>query len=651
VLFSLSELHHVRSLSLNKLVISELHLLASQPEPTIPSESAELYYNPLGCESLTTSHRWSLVGMSQEEDLCVECSDTVADVNCPACAEVYCALCFSALHRRGKRSEHSGVSLNYPPRKKHHQIDSSPAPLYPSDPGFIGPPLPPHLDLARKESLPPAAAAAAAAAAAVKIPLDPQTAATLATQAGQVPLRFNTEERKKLEVLLGALEVSEYTDKVSCARYGQRDAVIISELKKVFESVLGLWHVAQGGGCCPNSMGDCGFISTVLEVGCRHKIMNPDSMRSNFGKLLWMMQDATAPHAKERLGVSIAPFNCTVANLVEQVGCQDLLRDEDLLQAVTHARDKGAAGVKHAARARLLETHGLKEPAREEAIMRIIHSIDDASSHTHAAQLSASRLLEMLSKYWGPAAGGKPAGSLAIRSGHGGARLTHTHSQQEVFVRQSLLLWREALGYLPSFWKASVSDVLSASGGYSIQNTGQGMHRVQNAPQVGQLMASCVRQVELMTPESWVGSTVIHLGDHCVPNPLVFIDKLVQIPRILDPIISVLDYIDSLDLPTGDARVLRYVDGFADDIKKLAWGGHWIRDPPVSSPQIVKSEILRDFFRHSFDGSGARNFYDAGSCIDGRLTSTWNWCSKIEKKWFYGIFLLAGFQGFDGSFE
>lgn len=33
---------------------------------------------------------------------------------------------------------------------------------------------------------------------------------------------------------------------------------------------------------------------------------------------------------------------------------------------------------------------------------------------------------------------------------------------------------------------------------------------------------------------------------------------------------------------------------------------------------------IADFFRFAFDGSGADNFYDAGSCIDGRLTSAWN---------------------------
>ena len=60
--------------------------------------------------------------------------------------------------------------------------------------------------------------------------------------------------------------------------------------------------------------------------------------------------------------------------------------------------------------------------------------------------------------------------------------------------------------------------------------------------------------------------------------------------------------------------------------------------------------ILTDFFRHAFDGGGADNFFDAGSCIDGRLTSAWNWGSKLEKKSYANIFKLAGFTSFDGEF-
>ena len=43
--------------------------------------------------------------------------------------------------------------------------------------------------------------------------------------------------------------------------------------------------------------------------------------------------------------------------------------------------------------------------------------------------------------------------------------------------------------------------------------------------------------------------------------------------------------------------------------------------------------------------AGALVQFDAGSCIDGRLTSAWNWGSKIEKKEYYHIFKICGFVG------
>ena len=59
----------------------------------------------------------------------------------------------------------------------------------------------------------------------------------------------------------------------------------------------------------------------------------------------------------------------------------------------------------------------------------------------------------------------------------------------------------------------------------------------------------------------------------------------------------------------------------------------------------IEARILHDFFRGASDGSGADNFFDAGSCIDGRLTSAWNWCSQIESKPFFPAMLLTGFTG------
>lgn len=123
---------------------------------------------------------------------------------------------------------------------------------------------------------------------------------------------------------------------------------------------------------------------------------------------------------------------------------------------------------------------------------------------------------------------------------------------------------------------------------------------------------------------------MIHLGDHNVPNALMFIDKYTQVSRILNPIVRTLDQLEDLVKDPGLALYINKTFGGVDK---------------------AKMEILTDFFRHAFDGSGADNFFDAGSCIDGRLTSAWNWCSKLDKKRYYYIFKLAGFVGFDGDFQ
>ena len=103
-----------------------------------------------------------------------------------------------------------------------------------------------------------------------------------------------------------------------------------------------------------------------------------------------------------------------------------------------------------------------------------------------------------------------------------------------------------------------------------------------------------------------------------------FIDKYSQVPRILGPLVSAIERLDTL---AEDPRIALFV-------KRC--GGL----------EYSKKFIMRDFFRHGFDGSGS----DGGSCIDGRLTSSWNWCSKVHKRVYYPLLLATGFQGFDGEF-
>jgi hypothetical protein len=99
------------------------------------------------------------------------------------------------------------------------------------------------------------------------------------------------------------------------------------------------------------------------------------------------------------------------------------------------------------------------------------------------------------------------------------------------------------------------------------------------------------------------------------------------VPRILNPVVAVLDELPKL---YRDTRLQQYIDS--------TFGGL----------EACRRTILCDFCRHAFDGSGADNFFDAGSCIDGRLTSAWNWCSRIEKKEYFPIFRCVQCHAFGG---
>jgi hypothetical protein len=188
-------------------------------------------------------------------------------------------------------------------------------------------------------------------------------------------------------------------------------------------------------------------------------------------------------------------------------------------------------------------------------------------------------------------------------------------------------------------WSLAEQDLLSESLHYRLRDTGQGLNRVQAAPKTSRMMHSILHKAQ-QSVGTWIGSSVIHMGDHNVPNALMFIgqsfthfgaqvelnrehasDKYTQIYRILLPICNTLSQVPSLAEKPG---IRDYIDA------------------EFGSAENLMLDILGDFFRHGFDGSGADNFFDAGSCIDGRLTSAWNWCSSLEKKRYFPVFLLAG---------
>ena len=122
-------------------------------------------------------------------------------------------------------------------------------------------------------------------------------------------------------------------------------------------------------------------------------------------------------------------------------------------------------------------------------------------------------------------------------------------------------------------WCLAEEDLLHCNNYYSLRDTGQGLNRVQSAPTIGKHMHEILHRSQRKLG-SWIGSSVVHLGDHNVPNALTFIDKYtqvnekkgspvpmsmqgtfygntfhifnknyMQVPRILNPIVAVIESI------------------------------------------------------------------------------------------------------------
>eukprot|EP00963_Diacronema_lutheri_P005247 scaffold408_cov347-Pavlova_lutheri.AAC.21 len=454
-----------------------------------------------------------------------------------------------------------------------------------------------------------------------------------------IPLRLTLRERKMLRLLEAALSVSEYTDKVDILSYRSRMGRIHAQIKEICAILSGLvvasdYRAGQNLIANKEFSDNASFFQDVFEVGRRHKIMNPEKMRSDYGKLVYLLQDSTAVELQELLQFKcVQPLKTVYALLEEKEGLA-LLEDPLVEVATAEVKPGGrprshvqkAIKVKEAAREKLAKAYGKGELTPEE-VRYCLYSIGDNNSYLYFNRDPVDKMIEYLTKYFDPQQTKEPKYSLSIVGGKEGARLTHNHARQYTYVLQSLTLWREISHDMFKLWCLAEGDLLRENNSYRLTDTGQGLNRVQSAPAVSRAIHQILRRSQQKLG-SWVGSSVIHLGDHNVPNALMFIDKYTQVPRILNPVVLVLEQIPVVARQEGLQEYLDANFGGIDGAIK---------------------EILTDFFRHAFDGSGADNFFDAGSCIDGRLTSAWNWCSKIEKKRYYPVFKLAGFVGFDGG--
>lgn len=469
-----------------------------------------------------------------------------------------------------------------------------------------------------------------------------------------VPMRLTLEERKRLRLVDAFLKGSTYVDRVDSvyqANAAKHDNK--ARLKRMNEKIKCITTTFIG------FVGALNFeagkeLSTTrdfaryaeefrssFEIARRYKIMNPDKLRDSYGKMIMLLQDASSPEAKEALGFDVVAPIKTVYSVLEQVDRLEVLKNEwtstatmDVINDLAKSKQEIREQVK-------LKETGLETLGRRYAtaglspdnVKQCLYSIGDNASYLNSNCKPVDEVITLLKKYFDPQiVGNNPSmdRSLAIYGGQDGARLTHTHERQFNYVLQTMTLWREILHEIFRLWTLAETDLLDSAVPYKWRDTGQGFHRLQDSPRISKAMHGILYAVQQMLGTNWVGSSVIHINDSNVPNALVFIDKWNQVPRILNPIVQTLRHLDN---------VVARDEGMSGLVTN-ALGG----------VEEAKIRLLHDFFRHGFDGSGGDNFFEAGSCVDARLTSAWNWCQELPKKDFFFLFRLASFLGFDGSF-
>ncbi|KAE9004941.1 UPF0652 protein [Phytophthora rubi] len=587
----------------------------------------------------------------RNEFLCVECQAHEAELFCEQCHDYFCELCCGGQHRKGNRRKHTfqprfPASNAAPAAVAEAEATADVEMLSARDAvdcdsdedeldGDTSSSEEEDLDRGYPSSLGPARLTNGNANAA-----SPEAAAEMLERAKYIPVRLTYEERKLLRALEAALCVSSYTDKLDTPKFLPAAKRVRAQLQDVcgFLSALAVASDYKAGQEVldeKNFAESAEFFQEIFELGRRYKIMNPEKMRGEYGKLMYLMQDAVSPELQELLGFSCLQKIRTVYDVLEAGGALDMLRDARIETATMVVAPEGKSRpqiqrqIKQKEQAiRALSDKYESRRLTRDSLQQCLYSIADNNYHLYFERDPIDRTIKLLTTHFNPD-DEKENSSLAIISGNDGARLSHSHGRQYNYVLQSLTLWREIAHDMFRLWCLTDEDLLADGTRYELTDTGQGLHRIQPAPRVSRAMHVILHSTQ-RNLDSWVGSSVIHLGDKNVPNALMFIDKYTQVGHILRPIVKAIDSIESM------CESSKAIQGYVD----TTFGG----------AQKLKRTILADFFREAFDGSGADNFFEAGSCIDGRLTSAWNWCSNLHKKPFFPIFKITGFVGFDGKF-
>jgi hypothetical protein len=356
-------------------------------------------------------------------------------------------------------------------------------------------------------------------------------------RAKYIPLRLSMGERKMLRLVEASMTCCDYTTEV--------DRTFKSSTRRTHEQLKGVTAILRGlVTACDYTAGQKlledddyteyeTFFRQMFEIARRHKIMNPEKMRTEYGKMIFLLQDAVSPTVKPHLGFSVKGPIETVYKFLEERGGLGLLKDAMVERATEEilALNKTRSMIDKEIRLKERAVVVLKQKYRNSKLSSddvhlCLYSICDNNSFLNSNRVPVDKIIDYLTTHFSPSEL-EEGYSLSIVSGEDGARLSHSHERQYDFALQSLTLWRDIIDDMFRLWAMGEEDLLNDSVTYSLQDTGQGMQRVQQCPRTYQAMQKILSRVQAKV-KHWIGSSVIHMGDHNVPNALSFIDKYTQ---------------------------------------------------------------------------------------------------------------------------
>lgn len=430
---------------------------------------------------------------------CCECEDQPADVHCIQCDESFCRPCWGGQHRRGKRSLHIlqpilGELLERaeqpaePPVQNEDadgDVQSNDSKLACQPAGFVA------QDLGTVGSIGPAMPPGGMAAL-----YSNDSERRLTTNRERVkwlPLRLTEEERTLLALLQGALHHSDYTDKVDVFSHSDKVQRQLHGMQDYMQTQCGLQlanSFKAGQRLVKSKLRvNHDFFARAFEVGRRYKVMNPQKMRSDYGKMMYLLMDSKRPEVAETLQINLVRPIQTVGQLLQAKHGEGILASEDLEDATRDLsddiHDKSQLLIlqqqKREAVSRIVDKYSSKHLSRDE-ILRVLDSISDANNFLANNEKPVTRMLELLKTNFdikGPKGNIKGGDfSLAIGRGNkfrsggiahtfyggqkkftmhsmggsnsGGAKLTHSHSTQFTFTSQTFMLWQQVSKYMYS---------------------------------------------------------------------------------------------------------------------------------------------------------------------------------------------------------